>query len=209
MIDLSGRALEVAPQLLGALLTSRIGGEPVTVRIVEVEAYEGADDPASHAFRGERPRNRVMFGPPGRLYVYRHMGLHHCTNVVVGAAGVASAVLLRGAEVVDGLEAAWRRRLAGGVCHTERDLARGPARLAVVLGLTREHDGVVVDREDGGGLVWLESAPTAATPIASGPRVGIAGAGPEAASWSWRFWLDGDDHVSGSVRSRRQDGRRG
>uniref|UniRef100_UPI003B3AD283 DNA-3-methyladenine glycosylase n=1 Tax=Pseudactinotalea sp. TaxID=1926260 RepID=UPI003B3AD283 len=133
MIDLGRRALQVAPDLLGSRLTSRIGGDLVTVRIVEVEAYEGADDPASHAHRGERQRNRVMFGPPGHLYVYRHMGLHHCTNVVVGPVGVASAVLLRGAEVLDGVDVAWRRRLAGGACRSERDLARGPARLAVVL----------------------------------------------------------------------------
>lgn len=197
MIDLDRRALQVAPDLLGAHLTSRVGNEQVTVRIVEVEAYEGADDPASHAFRGERPRNRVMFGPPGHLYVYRHLGLHHCTNVVVGPEGTASAVLLRGAEVVEGLDVAWRRRLAAGVCRTERDLARGPARLAVVLGLTREHDGVALGSRGSSASLWLEPGETRAGPIATGPRIGIAGAGEDAAAWPWRFWLDDDPHVSG------------
>jgi len=194
VIDLTRRALQVAPELLGAHLTSRVGGEQVTVRLVEVEAYEGTDDPASHAYRGERPRNRVMFGPAGHLYVYRHMGLHHCANLVVGTEGTASAVLLRAAEVVDGADVAWRRRLASGVCRHERDLARGPARLAVVLGLTREHDGLAVGT-GGDGLVTIEAAPSG-TAIATGPRVGIAGAGPEAASWPWRFWVAGDRHVS-------------
>lgn len=197
MIDLDRRALQVAPDLLGAHLTSSIGGEQVTVRIVEVEAYEGADDPASHAFRGERPRNRVMFGPPGHLYVYRHMGLHHCTNVVVGPEGIASAVLLRGAQVIDGLDVAWRRRLAAGVCRTERDLARGPARLAVVLGLTREHDGVALGSAGSAASLWLEPAPVPGEPVATGPRIGITGAGEDAASRPWRFWLADDPHVSG------------
>jgi DNA-3-methyladenine glycosylase len=201
VIDLNRRALAVAPDLLGARLTSTIGSERVTVRVVEVEAYEGTDDPASHAYRGERPRNRVMFGPAGHLYVYRHLGLHHCANVVVGPAGTASAVLLRGAEVVEGVDVAWRRRLAGGVCRTERDLARGPARLAVVLGLTREHDGVTLGHEPGAAQLWLEPATSRTEQVATGPRVGIAGAGEDAASWPWRFWLAGHPCVSGSVRA--------
>lgn len=200
MTDLARRALQVAPDLLGALLTSTIGDETVTVRLVEVEAYEGADDPASHAYRGPRPRNLVMFGPPGHLYVYRHLGLHHCANLVVGPEGTASAVLLRGAEVVDGVDVAWRRRLASGVCRTERDLARGPARLAVVLGLTREHDGVAVGDDDSGAPIRLSEPTPSGLEIATGPRVGIAGAGEEAASWPWRFWVAGDEHVSGTRR---------
>lgn len=195
MIDLSRRALQVAPELLGLLLTTTVDGTRVSVRLVEVEAYEGADDPASHAFRGERPRNRTMFGPPGHLYVYRHLGLHHCANVVVAPPGVASAVLLRAGEVVEGHEAAWRRRTTSGVCRHERDLARGPARLAVVLGLTRAHDGVEVGREDAGAVV-LGPRTGGPVAVATGPRIGIAGAGPEAAARPWRFWVDGDRHVS-------------
>ena len=196
-LDLERRATEVAPDLLGALLTSRVGGETVTVRIVEVEAYEGADDPAAHSFRGESARNRTMFGPAGFLYVYRHMGLHHCANVVVGPAGLPHAVLLRGAEVTGGVDVAWARRLASGVCRSERDLARGPARLAVVLGLTREHDGTPIDEARDGLLTVAQRPSTASLEIETGPRVGIPGSGPEAASWPWRFWIAGDRHVSG------------
>lgn len=198
MIDLSRRALLVAPELLGAILTTTVDGMRVSVRIVEVEAYEGADDPASHAFRGQRPRNRTMFGPPGHLYVYRHLGLHHCANVVVGPAGLASAVLLRAGEVVEGHETAWRRRTASGVCRSERDLARGPARLAVVLGLTREHDGAeLADRDDHrAGLVVLGPGTVEPARLTAGPRIGIAGAGADAAAWPWRFWVAGDRFVS-------------
>lgn len=202
-LDLNERALQVAPRLLGSLLTSMIEGERVTVRITEVEAYEGADDPASHAYRGPTARNAVMFGPPGRLYVYRHLGLHHCANVVVGPEGVASAVLIRAGEVVDGVEIAWRRRSQHGVCRSERDLARGPARLAVALGLTREQNGVAFDES---GLLWLrrhaghdhEDGPQGdpVPAVASGPRVGISGSGPDAANRPWRFWQAGSRYVS-------------
>ena len=130
--DLTRRALEVAPGLVGCVLTVR----GVAVRIVEVEAYEGADDPASHAWRGPTARNAVMFGPAGHVYVYTMHG-HACMNLVCGPAGVASAVLLRAGEVVAGLEEARSRR--PGV----RDawLARGPGNLCRALGVTRADDG--------------------------------------------------------------------
>lgn len=194
--DLSGPALQAAPHLLGAALTSHVGGEEIRVRITEVEAYEGERDPGSHAYRGRSPRNEVMFGPAGHLYVYTHLGLHHCVNLVCGPVGQASAVLLRGAQVLDGVEVAWRRRLAGGVCRREVDLARGPARLAVVLGLDRGHNGVEVasvrERE---ALVTLEAA-AAAEPISTGPRVGVNGPGGDGRDYPWRFWLADDPHVS-------------
>ena len=104
--DLLGPAEEVAPRLLGAVL--RHG--PVAVRLTEVEAYAGAVDPGSHAFRGQTPRNSVMFGPAGYLYCYFTYGMHVCANVVVGEAGTASAVLVRAGEVVDGLDVARERR---------------------------------------------------------------------------------------------------
>ncbi len=124
---LSDRALAVAPRLLGCVL--RVGD--VRVRLTEVEAYEGADDPASHAWRGPTDRNRVMFEAGGVLYVYRIHG-HHCANIVCGPAGVASAVLLRAGDVVAGLDVARERR--PGV----RDawLARGPGNLCRALGIT-------------------------------------------------------------------------
>ena len=109
----------VAHDLLGAYLTSRSPEGDVTVRLTEVEAYAGAEDPGSHAFRGRTPRTAVMFGEPGRLYVYRHLGLHHCVNVVAEPAGRASAVLLRAGQVVEGVGLARARREAVGVVDSE------------------------------------------------------------------------------------------
>ncbi|HEV7208534.1 MAG TPA: DNA-3-methyladenine glycosylase [Mycobacteriales bacterium] len=184
MIDLTGPVWEVAPGLLGALLVH--GG--VTLRLTEVEAYNGEADPASHAARGRTPRTEAMYGPPGRLYVYFVYGRHWCANIVTGPAGAASAVLLRAGEVVDGAELAGARR--GDV--PARELARGPARLARALGLTGA---------DTGRPAVLQPAPTP-LPHATGPRVGV-GAGAET---PWRFWLPGEPTVSsfraGSRRSR-------
>lgn len=178
---LAGPVLEVAPRLLGATL--RHGD--VVVRITEVEAYDGPDDPGSHAFRGRTDRNAVMFGPPGHLYVYFTYGMHHCANVVVGPTGVPCAVLLRAGEVVDGLGAARARR--PGV--TEIQLARGPANLCRAVGLDLAHNGADLTA----GPVQLEGAePPAASLVRTGPRVGLRGA-PDR---PWRFWLDGEPTVS-------------
>ena len=125
--------LEVAPDLLGAVVTHRSAAGPVSVRLTEVEAYDGESDPGSHAFRGRTPRNEVMFGPPGRVYVYFTYGMHWCMNLVCGSPGSASAVLLRAGEVVEGLPLATSRRTT---TRSPRDLARGPARLTVALGST-------------------------------------------------------------------------
>lgn len=177
-LDLGRRALEVAPRLLGCVL--RVGG--VAVRITEVEAYEGTDDPASHAFRGPTPRNAVMFGPPGRLYVYRLHG-HHCCNIVCGPEGVASAVLVRAGEVVDGLAESRARR--PGV----RDawLARGPGNLTRALGITSAHNGADL----AGPVVFLASG-DAVLPFVTGPRVNVS----RAHDRPWRFWLCGNTSVS-------------
>lgn len=195
-LDLTGPALQVAPHLLGAVLTSRVGGAQIRVRLTEVEAYEGAHDPGSHAYRGRSARNKVMFGPAGHLYVYSHLGLHHCVNLVCGPPGRASAVLLRGAQVLDGVEVAWQRRLAGGVCRREVDLARGPARLAVVLGLDRRHNGLTVAAaQDRDALLTLEAAAVAGQ-VRTGPRVGVNGPGGDGRVYPWRFWVADDPHVS-------------
>ena len=135
---LTGTPLAVAPRLLGAELTSGHGDGRVTVRITEVEAYEGESDPGSHAGRGRTRRNEVMYGRPGLLYCYLSHGLHYCLNVVAGPPGVAGAVLLRAGEVVDGLELARSRRPAAA---KSTDLARGPGRLGAVLGLTLDDYG--------------------------------------------------------------------
>ena len=176
---LEGPALEVAPRLLGAVL--RHGD--VAVRLTEVEAYAGADDPGSHAHRGRTPRNDVMFGPPGHLYCYFTYGMHVCANAVCGPEGTASAVLLRAGEVVDGLETARERRPGS----SDRDLARGPARLCRALAVGLEHGGVDL----ASGPITL----TLAEPVrevSTGPRVGLRGA-PER---PWRYWITGERSVS-------------
>ena len=181
---LSRPAPDVAPDLLGSLLSAN----GVTVRIVEVEAYAGTgEDPASHSHRGRTPRNVPMFGPPGTLYVYFTYGMHWCANVTCSPPGEASAVLFRAGEVVDGLELARSRR--GRV--SDRDLARGPARLAQALGL----DGAATGTSllDGAGPASLRlGVPPDPVAIRSGPRVGVA----TAADVRWRFWLAGEPTVS-------------
>ncbi|SDS60263.1 DNA-3-methyladenine glycosylase [Paraoerskovia marina] len=192
-------ALDVAPELLGALLTTRLGAGRVTARITEVEAYRGAHDPGSHAYRGRSVRNAAMFGPAAHLYVYRHLGLHHCMNVVCGPEGEASAVLLRAAEIVEGRDLARARRTAAGVARTDRDLARGPGNFTVALGIDLGHDGA---RLTGGELVLVpRDRPLGAT-ILSGPRVGVSGEGGDPALFPWRFWIEGEPTVSAYRRSR-------
>ncbi|GAB3538907.1 DNA-3-methyladenine glycosylase [Arthrobacter tecti] len=183
-------AIDVAPLLLGALITHDDGADPVTVRVTEVEAYMGSDDPGSHAFRGQTARNATMFGGAGHLYVYFTYGMHYCANVVCGVPGQATGLLLRAGVVVGGLETARRRR---GHPKADRDLARGPARLAQALGIDRELNGADVFGE----RLRLEfpERPTDASTIATGPRVGVSGSGGSS-SYPWRFWLAGDPSVS-------------
>lgn len=181
---LAGDPLEVAPQLLNTLL---VHGDRVA-RIVEVEAYRGIEDPASHAYRGPTKRNAVMFGPPGRLYVYFTYGMHWCANVVCGPEGVAGAVLLRAAAPVAGLDAMWSARRAA---RTERDLCSGPAKLCQAMGLNRDHDGAdlfVADR--GVSLVTDGMSPPVRPGV--GVRIGIR----QAAEHPWRWWVPDDPNVS-------------
>jgi DNA-3-methyladenine glycosylase len=182
---LSGPPEKAARGLLGCALVA--GG--VTVRITEVEAYAGTRDAASHAFRGHTRRNAVMFGPAGFAYVYFTYGMHWCMNVVCGPEGEASAVLLRAGEVVRGLATARSRRPAA---KADAELARGPARLCSVLGITREHYGV--DLLAPGSPVRLRRVRAVVPPreILSGPRVGVTGAHDV----PWRFWYEGDPTVS-------------
>ncbi|WP_412175770.1 DNA-3-methyladenine glycosylase [Cellulomonas sp. SG140] len=187
--------LTVARDLLGAHLTARSPEGDVTVRITEVEAYGGEDDPGSHAHRGRTQRNAAMFAEPGRLYVYRHLGLHHCLNVVAEPTGRPAAVLLRAGEVVAGQELAWRRREAAGVVDNERQLARGPARLAVCLGLDLDANGADVTEPD--GAIVLRRGEAAVAPAhRQGARVGVSGVGGDVARHPWRFWLTGEPTVS-------------
>jgi DNA-3-methyladenine glycosylase len=181
---LGGPVLEVAPRLLGATLSH--GG--VTVRITEVEAYDGSNDPGSHAHKGPTRRNEVMFGPPGRLYVYFTYGMHHCCNVVCGPVGEPSAVLLRAGEVVEGIEVARSRRGRS----TDRDLGRGPGRLCQALDLDLADNGLDLAAH----LVLHEPVVT----VSTGPRVGLR----LAADRPWRFWITGEQSVSRYVPAKKR-----
>lgn len=161
------------------------------MRITEVEAYGGESDPASHAFRGRTRRTEVMFGPPGRLYVYFSYGVHWNCNVICGPEGQAGGVLIRSGEVIEGLDLARSRRGRAA----DRDLARGPGRLAQALALTGVHNGV--NLLDGGSIRLISSGRSER--IAEGLRVGVS----KAADVRWRFWIDGDRFVSNYRRSPR------
>ncbi|SDD07055.1 DNA-3-methyladenine glycosylase [Nocardioides lianchengensis] len=176
---LAGPVEQVAPRLLGAHLTHA----GVTVRLTEVEAYAGPLDPGSHAYRGRTRRNAAMFGPAGRLYCYFTYGMHVCCNVVTGDEGDPGAVLLRAGEVVAGVDLARERRPGS----TDRDLARGPARLCRALAVGLEHDGVDLVS---GPVHLVPSKPAGA--VSTGPRVGLRGA-PDR---PWRYWIAGEPSVS-------------
>jgi DNA-3-methyladenine glycosylase len=191
----------VAPALLGCwVVTDRPEGR-VALRLTEVEAYSGAgEDPASHAHRGPTPRAAIMFGPPGRLYVYFSYGVHWCANVVVGPEGRGSAVLLRAGEVVAGESLARSRRPTARVL---RDLARGPARLTQALAVGPDDRGA--DLLDPASPVRLHAGPPPEA-VSAGPRVGIS----VATDLPWRFWDPASDTVSafrpGGKRTRRTTG---
>lgn len=193
------RADVVAPELLGCSVTSRLGGGLVTIRLTEVEAYLGPDDPASHAFT-KTARSAVMYGPPGHLYVYFSYGMHWCANVVTGPDGHASAVLLRAGEVVRGNEIAYQRRPAA---RADRELASGPARLAMTLGLDGTATGNDLCRP--GRLLDLRVGEPPEV-IERGPRVGIS----KAVDSPWRFWDPSSSSVSTFRRGlpRRRSGSR-
>jgi len=179
----------VAPELLGLLLVhgSRAG------RIVEVEAYCGAEDPAAHTYRGRTARNATMFGPAGLLYVYRSYGLHWCANVVCGAEGEGVAVLVRALQPVAGLEEMSSARSAGrrpeAPAVRRRDLCRGPGRLCQALGVTGDHDGADLLTGDRG--LWLDDDGWRPA-IDQGVRIGITAA-PDR---PWRWWVRGAPEVS-------------
>ena len=183
--DLGGDAVDVAPWLLHKVLVR--GGR--SGRIVEVEAYGGADDPASHAFGGPTARNAVMFGPAGHLYVYFTYGMHWCANVVCGPEGSAQAVLVRALTPLSGLEG---MRTDRPPTFPDRDLCRGPARLCRALGITGADDGTDLLVPDGTVRLVDDGMPPPGRP-ASGPRIGIS----RAVDRPWRWWVTGDRHVSG------------
>jgi len=198
--------LTVAPDLLGRVIAHTTREGVVAVRLTEVEAYDGERDPGSHAYRGPTPRNAVMFGPPGHLYVYFTYGMHWCANAVCGPSGWASAVLLRAGEVVEGVDLARRRReerrqrqsrgpVAGGGVRrpvADHELARGPARLTTALGLDGTYNGADVCAAAAPVCLRAGWPPTSGE-VRGGPRTGVGGAG---AALPWRFFLDGERSVS-------------
>lgn len=186
--------LPAARLLLGCQLVADGRDGRVVVRLVELEAYRGADDPAAHSYRGRTARNAVMFGPPGHLYVYFVYGMHFCANISCLPDGEAGAVLLRAAEVVSGHAVA---RLRRPTARSDAELARGPARLTRLLGLGREHNGLdLVDPSSPVRL--LPGDPIPAEQVCTGPRVGVAAA-PDR---PWRFWVQGSPAVSAYRRHR-------
>ncbi|WP_181787879.1 DNA-3-methyladenine glycosylase [Streptomyces phytophilus] len=181
--------LEVAPDLLGRTLLRRTAAGTISLRLTEVEAYAGEQDPGSHAYRGRTDRNAVMFGPAGHIYVYFTYGMWHCMNVVCGEEGAASAVLLRAGEVTEGTELARKHRPKA---RKDRELAQGPARLATALDIDRTLDGTDACTP-GTPLELLTGTPADRTRIRTGPRTGVGGDG---AHHPWRYWIDGDPTVS-------------
>ncbi|NGN68050.1 DNA-3-methyladenine glycosylase [Streptomyces sp. A7024] len=181
--------LEVAPDLLGRTLLRTTDEGTLEVRLTEVEAYEGANDPGSHAYRGKTRRNEVMFGPAGHIYVYFTYGMWHCMNVVCGDEGKAGAVLLRAGEIVRGAELARKRRPAA---RHDRELAQGPARLATALDVDLALNGADACAPES-PLELLAGEPPPKDSVRNGPRTGVGGEG----AWHpYRYWIEGDRTVS-------------
>lgn len=188
---------DVAPALLNKLLVVADGRSG---RIVEVEAYGSSDDPASHSYRGVTGRNEVMFGPPGRLYVYFIYGVHWCANVVCGPAGEASAVLIRALQPVAGIDEMRMARWPTGTRGPDRDLCRGPGRLTQALGITKAYNGLDLVGSD--TPIWLadDGVDPPSEPQVTA-RIGIS-VGQE---HLWRFTVPG--HPAASPRRSPRTGR--
>jgi DNA-3-methyladenine glycosylase len=176
--------LECAPKLLGRLLVYEGDLGPMGGRIVEVEAYVGADDPACHAAVGRTRRNQAMWGPPGFTYVYFTYGMHHCLNLVTEREGFGAAVLIRALEPTVGLESLAKRRT-----HLPRALwLSGPGRVCAGLGLTLEHGGLELAR----GPLWVSRGRRALGEVGRSPRIGIR----RATDRKWRFYFVGHPSVT-------------
>ncbi|HUC57490.1 MAG TPA: DNA-3-methyladenine glycosylase [Streptosporangiaceae bacterium] len=193
-------ATVVAPELLGCVLVHDDAEGRVAAEIVEVEAYMGSQDPASHSYRGRTARNAVMFGEAGHVYVYFTYGMHFCVNLVCELPGDATAVLLRAGWIVEGTDLAIARRSGGAdlsASHSGKRLARlasGPARLCQALGVASPQNGADACSPDSAVRVCAPAGFSGlpASEVASGPRVGVS----TAAEVPWRFWVAGDNAVS-------------
>jgi len=187
------------PRIVGpALLNKLLVGRSRSARIVEVEAYLGSQDPASHAYRGLTRRNGTMFGPPGKLYVYFTYGMHFCANAVCGPEGLAQAVLIRALAPVSGLEL---MRAARGVGVVDRQLASGPAKLCQAFGISGADDGadLVTGDKD---LVIVDEGLSSPKRVGNSGRVGVS----RAAEVTWRWWVEGDANVSRDASRRASQG---
>ncbi len=184
--------VQVAGDLLGRVLVTGAGDHRVAVRLTEVEAYAGQDDPASHAYRGRTTRNAVMFGPAGHLYTYFVYGMHWCANIVTGDIDVPQAVLLRAGHVVDGHAIARARRgKKPDGSDGDQALARGPAGLATTLGLGAAAYGSDLC-EPAGWIGLYGGSPPPRSDVGVGPRTGVAAA----ADMQNRYWIIDDPTVS-------------
>lgn len=211
--------VELAPLLLGGVLRRADARGAVALRLTEVEAYRGSDDPGAHTFRGKTARNATMFGPGGHVYCYFTYGMHHAVNIVAGPEGSGWGVLVRAGEVIEGYELARFRR------HERRDttivgeLARGPGNVAQALGATLADDGAPfaqpagrgdppsVDRGGPQGRIeipaqWSFHPAAKPPPHRTGPRVGVSGPGGDAATFPWRFWIPREPSVSAYRRAK-------
>lgn len=166
---------EAAPHLIGAHVVSRIGGKTVRIRLTEVEAYKGSEDPASHAFGGETPRNRAMFAEPGTLYVYRSYGIHWCANSAAGPEGVGWGILMRAGEIVEGEGVVVGRR------GRSDGLTNGPGKLTQALAIVGDHNGT--DLLDPASPIRLEAGEPPQGIVMATPRIGIS----RATDLHWRF----------------------
>ena len=173
--------LTAAERLIGCDLVRIIDGREVIVRITETEAYKGKDDPASHAYRGMTPRNQVMFGKPGRLYIYLSYGMHYCMNIVTEAEGVPGAVLIRGAVPLKGIDVIRERRNHA----PDRQLLNGPGKLTQGLALDLSWNGYDLCAQQDGPL---QIHPGVRLPFRRTKRIGIS----RATDYLWRFVADGD-----------------
>ncbi|MEW9520193.1 DNA-3-methyladenine glycosylase [Streptomyces tubercidicus] len=182
--------VDVAPDLLGRTLLRNTPDGPITLRLTEVEAYDGETDPGSHAYRGRTARNAAMFGPPGHAYVYFIYGMWFSLNVVCGPEGKASGVLLRAGEILTGTPLAADRRPKA---RSANELAKGPARLATALDIDRTLDGTDLCTGGDAPLSLLDGHPPAPERVRNGPRTGVGGDG---ADHPWRYWIADDPTVS-------------
>lgn len=199
--------LELAPLLLGGVLRRADASGAVALRVTEVEAYRGADDPGAHSFRGRTARNATMFGPGGRVYCYFTYGMHHAVNIVAGPEGSGWGVLVRAGAVVDGASLALERRSARRASRPTGELARGPGNVAQALGATLADDGAAFEdptlsahragSEAGIAMASWSFAPVLEPPLhRTGPRVGVSGPGGDASAYPWRYWMPGEPSVS-------------